>query len=315
MTETAQRPPTPRGTGAINILAACDAAFVQHLGVMLVSLLESNRDETVHVYLITTEDEAALAGLRDIGRRYGCTIERLAVDGRAVADLPVAGPISAATYLRLLMGDLLPSSVDRILYLDSDIVVARPIGELWRTDLGDDIAAAVMDDGFEGHRKLGLPPGAAYFNAGVLLVDLAKWREAEIGRRAIDVVRKEPHRITWWDQCALNAVLHGRWLPLDRKWNLQTHALGRHVGSTVIVDQQGRDRARAAAIVHYTTSLKPWLYTMEHPLKELYWRHLKASPWKDYRPPDRYPHSILCKMLERYCPPLLSPYLWLRRFA
>ncbi len=117
------------------------------------------------------------------------------------------------------------------------------------------------------------------------------------------------------DQCALNVVLHGRWLPLDRKWNLQTRALGRHVGSTVIVDRQGQERTKAAVIVHYTTSLKPWLYTMEHRLKDLYWRHLKKSPWKDYRPPDRYPHSILCKMLERYCPPLLPPYLWLRRFA
>jgi lipopolysaccharide biosynthesis glycosyltransferase len=299
----------------INVLAACDANFVQHLGVMLVSLLEANPDETFHVYLITTADPRQLDGIHEIGRRYGCRIEQLKTTAREIDGLPVAGHISSASYLRLIMGAALPADVERVLYLDSDIVVTGAIGELWRIELGENVVAACVDEVVAVHRKLGLSEGAQYFNAGVMLVDLKKWREADIGARAIDIVRTEPHRITWWDQCALNFVLQGSWLPLDRRWNLQTHALGKFTGMGVVCDDRGRARSKDAAIVHFTTPAKPWQYMAEHPLKHLYWRYLKKTPWRGYRPPDWYPHNVILKTLARYCPPMLPVYMRLRRFV
>ena len=291
----------------INILAACDANYVQHLGVMLVSLLEHNAAERFRVFVLTSVTAAEMAKVAASCAGYRCEIVPVSIDPGRLDGVPVYGHVTRAGYYRLLLGDVLPPDVSRVLYLDSDILIAGSIAELWNRDLGGNIVAAVADE-VGAPPKLKLPAGETYFNSGVMVIDLEQWRRERVGEAALAFARDEPHRITWWDQCALNFVLRGRWLRLDRKWNLQTLALGRFTQYDVVSTAEGRQRLADAVVIHFTTNAKPWLYLCGHPAKAAYWRYLRKTPWRDYRVPDLSARNVTRRLLLRYCPWLINAY-------
>ena len=120
------------------------------------------------------------------------------------------------------MDKLVPASIGRVIYLDSDILINGPLDELWAVDLQNFIIAAVSDP-LVSHNKplrdqigkrIRLAPTSTYFNAGVLVIDLCRWRNARLGERALDFVLDYPDMITFWDQCALNHVVNGQFKEL-----------------------------------------------------------------------------------------------------
>jgi lipopolysaccharide biosynthesis glycosyltransferase len=149
--------------------------------------------------------------------------------------LPIGG---SRTYPRsiwstLFLGSVLPGDLQRTLYLDSDVIVRHDPSGLWNVDLDGNVVAAVIDgddawsdnslhDRIAYHHELGLAPGLAYFNSGVLLVDLDAWRRDDITLRCQQILRRFHDRVMWVDQEILNAALAGRWLKVDRRWNCMT---------------------------------------------------------------------------------------------
>ena len=111
------------------------------------------------------------------------------------------------------MGKLIPANINRVIYLDSDIIIKGSLDELWAVDLEKCIIAAVTDPIVNNDRsvreKIRLAPESKYFNTGVLVIDLRHWRDARLGERALDFLVNHPELITWWDQCALNHILNG----------------------------------------------------------------------------------------------------------
>src|SRR3546814_19454760 len=106
------------------------------------------------------------------------------------------GHISHASYLRIFIPEILPDSVEKVLYLDCDIVVRNDIAALWNLSMGDKVLGAARNLFFVRHDDLGLPAGADYFNAGVLLKNLKSWREADGTARLIRFIG-EPHTHLW----------------------------------------------------------------------------------------------------------------------
>jgi lipopolysaccharide biosynthesis glycosyltransferase len=134
------------------------------------------------------------------------------------------------TYQKLTLGDWLPGDVQRVVWLDCDLLVLGDLGELWDKQIGSRTALAVQDQrvplvssrfGVAGCRDLGLSTEAKYFNAGVMLVDLAAWRGDEVGVKAREYLLNYADRVYFWDQEALNAVLAGKWGEMDLQWYWQ----------------------------------------------------------------------------------------------
>ena len=153
------------------------------------------------------------------------------------------------TYARLLLPSLLPHT-RRVLYLDSDLLVLRPLHALYRTDLQGNLAAAVPERNFTLGQDSPVPlagPEAAwpYLNAGVFLADLEAWRQCGIESALLALLDNNRTNLKWMDQTALNHILKGRWLPLDPGANLKA-------------DQFSTYRGPAETIIHYTTAPKPW---------------------------------------------------------
>src|SRR5262249_27375915 len=155
----------------------------------------------------------------------------------------------------------------------SDVVVAGNIEELWDTDMNGHAVAAVADHG-AGHRCIALQiPEKSYFNAGILVVDLAKWRAEGIKQQIMVYLDTHP-RLEFLDQDAMNVLLHNDWKELNPKWN---------VYSSLMMNKKW-PADKLPAIIHYTSASKPWHYDNIHPLKQEYYKYLRLTEWRGYKP-------------------------------
>jgi lipopolysaccharide biosynthesis glycosyltransferase len=282
----------------MSIVLACDDAFAQHTYVTITSFLQTNRSKPVDIYILVPPAFSFSTELKQLERSGQCAIELVAIDPARIDRLLVSSHISIAAYYRLLMDAGLPTDLDRVLYLDSDIIILGDISPLWGTDLGGAVIGAAPDinDATEVKQKLGLSAESTYFNSGVMLIDLNRWREAAIGPKTLAYCRDHEETLTYWDQCALNSVLEGRVRVLDWSWNFQTAHLS-------LIDESRRDETLAnAKIVHFTTRFKPWMYRCIHPFAHRYWKILAQTPWRGYRPTDRTPANVAKRALRRLLP-------------
>lgn len=136
-------------------------------------------------------------------------------------------------YSRLLIHHFLPESIDKVIYFDSDMMVNADVAELWNTDLGNNIVGAVQEpnvktmdchwSGVKNYEELGIPAKAKYFNSGLLLVDMKKWRQENIAQKVVDCVEKNKKYAAQPDQYGLNVVLCNKWKELDSEWNFYSN--------------------------------------------------------------------------------------------
>jgi lipopolysaccharide biosynthesis glycosyltransferase len=186
--------------------------------------------------------------------------------------------LTEATLLRLLLPSVL-NDVDRVIYLDCDLVVLNDITSLYDTDLSDFPLAACLDFWLSGappfappivgwgveewYRFLSevvrLADRRAYFNAGVLVMDLKRFRNAGLIHAAEEFLERTNYRTVYVDQDALNHVINGAFVRLDSRWNVLANR------SEAGLDTADSENAASTHlshsdpwIIHYAGPYKPW---------------------------------------------------------
>jgi lipopolysaccharide biosynthesis glycosyltransferase len=220
---------------------------------------------------------------RDVAGRV--RIEWLEVDPDQLKGASHTVGLSRATNFRLLLPDLLPSTMERTIYLDADTLVLRPLTELWHTDLDGNMLAAVRDAGAPyaagpsgtEWRRLGIAPSASYFNAGLLVLPLVRWRREGISAKVLDLLRGSD--LPWGDQDALNIVAANQWKEIPRRWNLQSADADERSLSWALWRSDVEDAIHDPAIVHYTETEKPWRGKVDHPYADPWFEVLSRSSW------------------------------------
>jgi lipopolysaccharide biosynthesis glycosyltransferase len=247
----------------MDIAFTFDSAYGRHAHAAVESVLDHHRSQDVTLWFLVASD--VTGEMRDrlkwqVGDRAQVNIldPDMRLDGLPVSTVGEFRYVSRATYLRLLLPRLLPEHLDRLLYLDCDILCAGSLRELFDLDLRGNVLAAVRDahagtlsdmGGLPGlARYPDLAPDAPYFNAGVLVIDLPAWRERRVTERCFEYVERHAAEARFTDQDALNHTLHGNWLRLPKTWN---HMLAEIDPSTV----DGIARAR---LVHSIGPVKLW---------------------------------------------------------
>jgi lipopolysaccharide biosynthesis glycosyltransferase len=220
-----------------------------------------------------------------------------------LAGLPTWGRMPMTTYQKLTLGEWLPAHVEKALWLDCDLLVLDDIAPLWRINLDGRHAFAVPDQrvpfvssrfGVAPYHDLGIAPSAKYFNAGVLLIDVARWRSDDVAGQAIHYLQTYRDRVFFWDQEALNAVLAGRWGELDAAWN--THPTINHlVGHDAPAKQNDAldGLSHNIRIAHFSGNIKPWNCGGSGPYHDLYFRYLDQTAWAGWRPARNYKGLVL----------------------
>ena len=184
----------------ICIVTGCDEGFARPLAVTLFSALTHlDKQQDIALFIIdggiTPESKKRLE--RIVRRvRPGSSISWVAPAIGSMEGLEGARHLPAAAYLRIFIPFLLPPSVSRVLYLDCDLLVKGNLAELWNVGLGGCSIAASRDFAVShmahpwsvipDYQELGIRPEAAYFNSGVLLVDVAQWRQDQTAARVLE---------------------------------------------------------------------------------------------------------------------------------
>jgi len=268
----------------IRIAFGVDAAYVPHVGATIASLAAASPGARLHFIMLCSgvaDDDRRRVGL--CAPRAG--FDWIDIDDPALLSLRTVAHFSAAASYRLALPRVVPPEIGRLLYLDCDLVAVRDVAELWRTDLAGNAAAAVSDPGVDAADfavRWGLSPASppvrpAYFNSGVVLLDLAVIRAEGLFDRAQEFLIANQGGLKFPDQDALNYALWQRWLQLDPIWNMQrTMAI-----AGMSAGPNGAGVHRRPGIVHFTTEHKPWLPGTYTPYAWLYWRSLMRTPFRE----------------------------------
>jgi lipopolysaccharide biosynthesis glycosyltransferase len=265
------------------IISAADERFAAHFSAMLHSAW--THQPTAEFCLLDCGIEpATLAVLQDYAATLGIRLDLIKADIASFRDLATTEDLSAATYARLMIPDLLPVSVEKVLYLDADCIVVKDLTALLQMDIGEAAIAGVRDAfGAQKELEIGVPiDDREYVNAGVLLMNLAVWRRNRLADAVLAFIRQQRPRFL--DQTGINAACAGRIVHLRDEWNVMVGLLN-----------QPRQWLEPN-IIHYVGQSKPWLYDDVH-FADIYLHHRRQTPFP-FKPPSRLRRSRLRRLLN-----------------
>ena len=283
----------------IPVLFCADASYFQHTGATIASLLRTNAAHDFQI-LVCSESRNRLAEekLAAVALRFGnASISFLEFNLTQHKHLRVDRYLTLSAYLRLFVTEFLAPSIEKVLYLDSDLIVCGDIEELWQPELGAAFLAAVPEPYLVGPHW-GFGPEDTYFNSGVLLINVARWRAANVLPAFLQFAEEQAAVLNCHDQDVLNHVFRGKVTFLDYRWNFQSRFADFPPETFKLSREDFEQVRRSPSIVHFTTKYKPWFYRYEPHYKNLYDAALAGTPWEGYRPPDRTAQSFIVKLLE-----------------
>ena len=278
------------------VVYSSDDNYAQHTGVSIVSLLDNNKHfDDIHIYVIDNEiSNVNKEKLIDIINNYGRRISFIDFNKyKSMLNLNMQWNISISSYARLFISSMLPNNVDKVLYFDCDTVIVNKVDELWNTDIKDYYVAGVADTVSSATKSaVGINQDEKYINAGMLLINLKKWREDSIQDKFIEFININNGSVTHHDQGVINGVLHNNLKILKPNFNLMTVYYTMKIEDIISyysIDSEfySEDVIQEALLhpvyIHFTPGFttRPWIKGCKHPKKELYLNYLDKTPWKD----------------------------------
>jgi lipopolysaccharide biosynthesis glycosyltransferase len=186
----------------IHIAVAFDQNYLNQFYALSTSLFFNNKSCTIHLHTIATGiTEVERSAIVAYVKKHGADISFYIIDQVQVSKFVLTNQWTSAVYYRLFFPLLVPTTVSRLLYLDSDTVAVGDVSELYAVNLDGYPVGCVYDNYVKHQPLIGISEGE-YFNSGVLVIDIERWKFLRISERAIDYLQKFPERILYVDQCA-----------------------------------------------------------------------------------------------------------------
>lgn len=278
----------------MNVIYASDDNYSWLMGISMVSLFENNREcKEINVYLfgdkIKPENEEKLY---QAAKQYDRKLEIIDVNQLILPEKLYSGRYPKSAFSRLFAFDLLPKDIDRVLYLDCDIIVDGSIEELYNHEMEDKIIWAVKDCVSKAYKqKIGIKGDDVYINTGVMMMNLEKMRKFPMEERITDFVSKYAGVMDYADQEIINGIFQGEFGILPPQWNVMTQfnqysysqlrwiRHPHHYYSAAEIEYAKRH----ARLFHYTTcmlNVRPWFGNSRLNNAHVFNRYLRISPWK-----------------------------------
>ncbi len=191
---------------------------------------------------------------------------------------------SRAILWRLELPNLLPE-LDRLIYLDCDMVLLDDISKLYDIDLEGHLLGGCIDRaGQKAYPEIAVSP-AEYINSGMMLWDLKAIREAGLPEAWRKVYKEHPQWFHYPDQCLINYIAKGRIKKLPLRWNLINYVYRRLPFEGTYTIEETKEALSYPGIAHFTGHHKPWLFwkTTHHAFAKAFWHYADLapiSPWK-----------------------------------
>ena len=219
---------------------------------------------------------------------------------------------------RLILDHLLPESIDRILYIDGDTVILRSLSALWNTDLKGNVLGGCIEATQSKKRRISLKMESdPYINAGVLLIDLKKWRSEQTGLQILNYYAANNGKLFANDQDAINGTLRQKITFLPPKYNFYNiywfypyRYLKKLMRGAYYYDLNTyEDSLSSPAIIHYLGEERPWRKGNHHRFKKEYQYYLSLTPWNKEPEESGWQTYFFCWDIFNFC---MKPFPALR---
>lgn len=330
----------------IVVVYATDDNYAYLAGVSLLSLLDhSNKEMNVYILddKISQENKAKLLSIvnrpefNNKAKIYFIDMNSAINDIKAKTDagygLNANGHKSFTAYSRLYLPQIMPCNVKKLLYLDCDTIIANEgLDELFKTEFeSNKIMAAAVDFTSQEYKEwLGIPRTEKYYNTGVMLIDLEKWRKTDLERDGYsDKIFKHmsehgPKGYPFADQDYINICIRNNLQSIPLKYNVQTPnfmyptytsiSKAYDLNSTNYYEKKDyANSIKKPIVIHYSgmAFIRPWYKNSNHPQKEMWLYYFKLSPWNKQSlniwKVNKY--SIIREWLYKLLPPSINGFL------
>lgn len=278
----------------MNILYTLNNGFVPQVGAGICSVCENNlKSDNIKFFIVSAGiSENNKQELTNLVNNYNREIEIIELpDLKNFFDFEFDTlGWNSIVLARLLVDQLLPDDVQRVLYLDGDTIVRGELTQLWGLDLNGKTIGMSIEPTMPKARKQGLGlTGYPYYNAGVLLIDLQRWRSINAGKIIIDYYRENDGKLFANDQDAINASMKDEIYTISPKYNFYNifnqYSYNFMCKLMKPVEYISRDVYHDAVnepvIIHYLGEERPWREGNTHKYKNDYKKYLHMTVWKD----------------------------------
>lgn len=292
--------------------------------VSLYSLLENNKsEEEMYIYILSKDfSERSLQCVKDMlegagyNRNNAFIIDISDLDKRFdIYFDDYNGKWGIDSFCKVLLGKLLPESVHRVLYLDSDTIVCRNIHDFYNTDMENCTIVAVKDFiSKEYFEHLGLSDTDVYCNSGVILYDLDRWRELNLEAKISSLLKEKSGCIFFSEQSVLNIVAKKRIKVVGLEYNLTSIPvcltskeiqLLRHPHNSYN-ERDILDAIKKPAIIHFTSLFiikgRAWNNGNNHPLRKYFDKYASQVMGFAYTDVSKYQNKVfsICRLIPNF---------------
>jgi len=279
----------------MNIVYNCDNNYVWIMGISMISLFENNK-ETVELNVYLLGDEISISNyhiLSEIAEKYERNFILINVPDLNIPESLCNGRWPKSAFTRMFAGELLPSTLDKVLYLDADTIINDSISDIFEYDSLNYAVCGVKDCVSKLYKhKIGINSTDSYINAGVLLLNLEILRTIDIRYEMEEFLKKYSSSVNYADQDILNGIFNGKFGVLSPQYNVMTLLCVYNYHQMIELRRYNNYYTRKEInyckshpiIIHYTSCLlnvRPWQDKSYHPLAWVFERFKSMSPWAD----------------------------------
>ena len=277
----------------INVSYACNEAYIEQTTVSLVSLFHNcSVPSQLHIFFIDMgTNDISKKEMKSFVESFGAEYTTISFDEIAY-DLNVSdktGRHIKSVYAKIFFGRL--PDIDKIIYLDSDIVIVDDIKSLWDIDLGQNVIAGVETiHTIEDNIKIGYTVEERAINDGMVLMDLIKWRNGGYLEKCLAYIAKYDGEPPVLSEGTINAVCREKILIIHPRYNLMSAIVGANVDTIRCLTGRGYytqaeidDATHNPCIIHFLSGFynRPWCKHCNHPMKAEYIKYRKMTKWAD----------------------------------
>ena len=250
----------------IEIVLIADKNYFNHATTTINSILKNTKSPT-EITCITTD-----VSLEEI-MHIECIFENKNIhfqkfDDSMLKAIKTKNYVSHAAYIKLLLPEIFKEK-DKIIFLDSDLILNDDIGKLWDQFDENYTLQAVWNPGYNYDNDVfGLAKEDATFNSGVMLMNLKKMRENDDSDKLFKFIDEKNHLTALNDQAAFNAIYAHVWGKIALKWNVQHQFFLKKAEEFKLNKKEKIALLKSPSIIHFNSNSKPWMFRNIHPFKK-----------------------------------------------
>jgi lipopolysaccharide biosynthesis glycosyltransferase len=268
----------------IEIVIGPDENYAMPCGVLMQSIIYTNPGKIRFHIISQNLSDRSKSNFHKILKNTEAVISFYNIDLDRLNDLP---PLhgSVATYIILFIANILPCEINKIIYLDADMIVVDSLRELWTVDIGSYPAAgafSIMNDDIRNYNRLDYDHSKGYYNIGTQIINLDYWRKNNVLQESLLFIKNNPDKLKFCDQDVLNAIFAGRWKTISPRFNffqnyympLEDLLIKKALHAEI---EYARENP---CIIHFISNPKPWHKEYNMPLTKIWLFFKNMTPWK-----------------------------------